>query len=393
LPIANWEEEAARGGMLFPLFNGQWAIDNRQWFGKERSTPMAHEKKTPARGGPPTQWDPIADWYDQLVGEAGSEYHRHVIIPGVLRLLGIAATPPAAGKTVSAAGGGERILDVACGQGVLCRVLHNLGAEVTGVDASAELLRMARGRGDPAIRYVQADARDLTPLPEGQFSAAICVLAIQNIHPLPPLMAGIARCLRSGEGVPPLRPAGVPPAASSSVSSSSEEEGGKEEKKERENTEGKMPSGRAGETPAPRTAPRAPGRLVIVMMHPCFRGLKCTAWGWDEKAAVQYRRVDRYLVPRKEPIVTHPGSDPKHYTWSFHRPIEAYVKALRSAGLLVDAMEEWPSHKTSEPGGPRSAAENLARKEIPMFLALRAIKLLPGQISRDAGDTGDTEKS
>jgi hypothetical protein len=119
----------------------------------------------------------------------------------------------------------------------------------------------------------------------------------------------------------------------------------------------------------------APGRLVIVMMHPCFRGHKCTAWGWDEAGRVQYRRVDRYLVPRKEPIVTHPGSDPTHYTWSFHRPLQAYVKALRNAGLFVDALEEWPSHKTSEPGGPRSAAENLARKEIPMFLALRAVKI------------------
>jgi hypothetical protein len=38
-------------------------------------------------------------------------------------------------------------------------------------------------------------------------------------------------------------------------------------------------------------------------------------------------------------------------------------------------MEEWPSHKTST-SGPRAAAENVARKEIPMFLAIRALKLL-----------------
>lgn len=308
---------------------------------KDRPVRMTRQKNKP-RPERPTHWGPVADWYDQLVGEAGSEYHRHVIIPGVLRLLGIQAQPlataersgagseagPEAG-TREAGTAAQRILDVACGQGVLCRVLHNLGAEVTGVDASAQLLRMARERSDPAIRYVQADARDLSPLPADYFSAAICVLSIQNIHPLPPLLAGIARCLTSG------------------------------------------------------------GRLVVVMMHPCFRGPKFTAWGWDEQAAAQYRRVDRYLIPRKEPIVTHPGSDPKHYTWSFHRPLQAYVKALRSAGLLVDALEEWPSHKTSEPGGPRSAAENLARKEIPMFLALRAVKLPPGQISRDAGDTRD----
>ena len=46
---------------------------------------------------------------------------------------------------------------------------------------------------------------------------------------------------------------------------------------------------------------------------------------------------------------------------------------MRNAGLLIDALEEWPSHKTST-SGPRAAAENQARKEIPMFLALRARK-------------------
>jgi hypothetical protein len=80
------------------------------------------------------------------------------------------------------------------------------------------------------------------------------------------------------------------------------------------------------------------------------------------------------LLPRKSPIVTHPGKTPDVYTWTFHRPIGAYVKAMRNAGLLVDALEEWPSHKVSEPG-PRAAAENTARKEIPMFLALRAVKI------------------
>jgi hypothetical protein len=62
------------------------------------------------------------------------------------------------------------------------------------------------------------------------------------------------------------------------------------------------------------------------------------------------------------------------------------VKSLRNAGLLIDALEEWPSHKTSQPG-PRAAAENAARKEIPMFLALRARKI---QINHgEHGDHGD----
>jgi len=263
-----------------------------------------HPRRPP--GGPRTDWDSVARWYDQLVGESGSEYHRQVVLPGALRLLSAQA--------------GEAVVDIACGQGVLCRALHERGAVVTGIDAAAELVRLAIERSDPSITYKVGDARDLSFLPAGAFDAAVCMLAIQNIHPIQGMFTGVHRLLKQQ------------------------------------------------------------GRFVIVMMHPCFRAAGETSWGWDEKQKVQYRRVDRYLTPRKTPIVTHPGSDPRHYTWTFHKPIEAYVKALRNAGLLIDAIEEWPSHKTST-SGPRAAAENLARKEIPMFLAIRAVRVDPGPVS------------
>ncbi|HWP39658.1 MAG TPA: class I SAM-dependent methyltransferase [Tepidisphaeraceae bacterium] len=259
-----------------------------------------------------TDWGEVAEWYDQLVGEAGSEYHRQVVLPGVLRLL----SPRA----------GERIVDIGCGQGVLCRLLAERGVEVTGIDAAEELIRVARQRGPQSIRYHVADARKLDFLPAAHFDAATCVLAIQNIHPLGPVLAGVSRALREG------------------------------------------------------------GRLVMVMMHPCFRSPRETSWGWDQAAKVQFRRVDRYLTPRKSPIVMHPGADPGRYTWTFHRPIQSYVKALRHAGMVIDAMQEWPSHKHSS-SGPRAQAENLARREIPMFLAIRAFRLPAAvwqQLSPDA---------
>src|SRR5205814_4479268 len=146
-----------------------------------------------------------------------------------------------------------------------------------------ELIQIAQQRGTASIHYHIADVRELGFLPESHFDAATCVLAIQNVHPLPPVLSGVARAL----------------------------------------------------TPH--------GQLVIVMMHPCFRGPKERSWGWDESQLVQYRRVDRYLIPRKSPITTHPGADPGTYTWTFHKPIEPYVTTLRNAGLLIDAMEEWPS--------------------------------------------------
>ena len=258
------------------------------------------KRKSATSAGLKTDWGQVAGWYDQLVGDDGSEYHQQVVLPGTLRMLELVS--------------GEKEIDIACGQGVLCRKLQSLGAQVTGVDAAAELIEMARERGPDTIRYEMADARELSFLPASRFDAVACILAIQNIHPIQPVFAGVSRSLVMG------------------------------------------------------------GRMVMVLMHPCFRGPKEASWGWDQAQQVQYRRVDRYLLPRKVPIVTRPGAAPDVYTWTFHKPLEAYVKALSQAGLFIDKMEEWPSHKTSQAGG-RAAAENTARKEIPMFMAIRARKI------------------
>src|SRR5476649_1802303 len=88
----------------------------------------------------PTDWGEVADWYDQLVGESGSEYHREVVLPGVLKLLALQS--------------GERAVDIACGQGVLCRILQQRGIETTGIDAAETLIHVARDRGPGDIRYL-----------------------------------------------------------------------------------------------------------------------------------------------------------------------------------------------------------------------------------------------
>jgi SAM-dependent methyltransferase len=263
--------------------------------------PDDRKRPSPARR---TDWQPVADWYDDHVGDDGNEYHREVVLPGVLKLLGDVE--------------GRRILDVACGQGVLCRLLHERGAVPVGVDAAKALVDAARDRSPDGVTFHRHDVRDLAEcewLESGSFDAAACVLAIQNVHPIRPMLEAISNALVEG------------------------------------------------------------GRFVVAMTHPAFRGPKETHWGWDGDRGIQYRRVDRYLVPRKAPIVARPGADAaRRYTWSFHRPVGYYVRALRNAGLLVDDLAEWPSHKTSQPG-PRQKAENVARKEIPLFMAIRAIKV------------------
>lgn len=116
------------------------------------------------------------------------------------------------------------------------------------------------------------------------------------------------------------------------------------------------------------------GHAVFVMNHPCFRQPRQSSWDWDEKRKIQYRRIDRYKTGYEVPISAHPGSAPSVTTPSYHRPLEAYVRAAANAGLVIDRLEEWSSKKVSD-SGPRAKAENIAREEIPLFLALR-VRLL-----------------
>lgn len=300
-------------------------------------------RKRPPQPAPPTgSWDHVADWYDRLIGEGRSDLYEAVIVPGTLRLLS-----PAPGR---------RVLDVACGQGDLCRRLADLGVEAVGVDASPRLIEAAAARtGAPAggatpPRYVVGDARSLDDpsleLEASSFDAAACVMALMNINPLEPVCRGVARLLKPG------------------------------------------------------------GSFTIVVLHPAFRSPGQTSWEWDATGdagpsggqggahrataaprpprgrangrARQFRRVDGYLSPGERAIVMNPGAaasgEPEITTVTYHRPIQAYVKALSEAGLMVDALEEWPSVRVSRPG-PRAAEENRARREIPMFLGLRGVRV------------------
>jgi hypothetical protein len=120
---------------------------------------------------------------------------------------------------------------------------------------------------------------------------------------------------------------------------------------------------------------RPGGRIVMVILHPAFRTPRQTRWGWDEQRQAQYRAVDGYMSPRRVPIDVRPFRAPgEAQTVTYHRPLQAYVQALTDAGFAVTRLEEWISHKVSQPG-PVADAENRARQEFPLFLAILAEKL------------------
>lgn len=207
----------------------------------------------------------------------------------------------------------ERILDLACGQGFIARALAEKGASLTGIDISPELIAIAK-KADARVTYVVGSAEDLSGFPPEHFDKTIIVLAIQNIAHAQKVFAEVARTIKHN------------------------------------------------------------GTFHIVMNHPAFRIPKRSSWAYDEKKQLQYRRIDQYLSESEEKIEMHPGMKDSPQTLSFHRPLQYYVKALVKAGFVIDRFEEWISHKESD-SGPRAKAENRARKEIPLFLYVRAKKL------------------
>ncbi len=115
------------------------------------------------------------------------------------------------------------------------------------------------------------------------------------------------------------------------------------------------------------------GRFYIVLNHPYFRIPRQTSWGIDESKKIQYRRVDRYMTVQKIPINMNPGQGGSLLTWSFHRPLQEYIRVISRNGFVINSIEELISDKNSE--GKAAMMENRARFEIPMFMLIECQKI------------------
>ena len=89
---------------------------------------------------------------------------------------------------------GERLLDLGCGDGQLTQRLAATGADVTGVDASAEMAAAACARG---IRAVHASAEAL-PFADACFDAVFSNAALHWVRDHDAMLAEVRRVLRPG---------------------------------------------------------------------------------------------------------------------------------------------------------------------------------------------------
>lgn len=94
---------------------------------------------------------------------------------------------------------GQRVLDGACGDGYLARVLAARGAFVTGVDVGPRLIERARQR-DPRgeIDYRVADLSEPLPGESCSFDAVVSHLALNDVRDYRGFIATLADVLKPG---------------------------------------------------------------------------------------------------------------------------------------------------------------------------------------------------
>jgi SAM-dependent methyltransferase len=120
------------------------------------------------------RYDGLAEWYEQF--RPALPEHE---LEALRRLLGR---------------GSGRCLDLGCGTGVPTEVVAELGWSVVGVDISADLLGIARGRG---LEVVEAPA-DALPFEDASYDAAVSFWTHTDIDEFPAAVAEVARVLRAG---------------------------------------------------------------------------------------------------------------------------------------------------------------------------------------------------
>ncbi len=200
----------------------------------------------------------------------------------------------------------EMILDAGCGEGYLTRRLAGRGALSVGVDRAAGLIdaAVAAGRAGPRrARFLLGDLRAL-PLPDGRFDAVLCNHSLNELRTLGPVFTEFARVLKPG------------------------------------------------------------GRLVVLMLHPCFYG------GRDASGRRHDVDSDHYFGARRvEQRFNVSGLVSPAPTVIWVRPLESYFALLAESGFAVDGL--W------EPRPPRRLmAERWWRDNFhkPMFLLFRAVR-------------------
>jgi SAM-dependent methyltransferase len=133
-------------------------------------------------------WDELARWRDHRMGERGDLWHRGLVDPTFLRVIGPVRR--------------LRVLDLACGNGYLTRRWARQGARsVVGVDGSRASLALARGRErrrPSGARFLHRDSTDLRGVADQSVDLVAANMALMDIEDAGGTVREVARVLAPG---------------------------------------------------------------------------------------------------------------------------------------------------------------------------------------------------
>jgi 2-polyprenyl-3-methyl-5-hydroxy-6-metoxy-1,4-benzoquinol methylase len=249
-------------------------------------------------------WNANAAFWDGRMGD-GNDFVNVLTWPATQRLLDLQP--------------GERVLDIACGNGLTSRRMAALGAEVIAADFAEEMLEQARRYPVPetgSIAYQVVDATDedaLVHLGEGRFDAALCAMALFDMAEIEPAFRALFRLLRPG------------------------------------------------------------GRYVFSVLHPSFNNPRADHFAEMEDRDGNY--VSTYGVKVKGYLTAFTAysaaiaGQPKAQL-VFHRPLQVLLEAGFKVGFVVDGLEE-RAFPPDHPPGRNPLGWGGAFSEIPPALVVR----------------------
>jgi 2-polyprenyl-3-methyl-5-hydroxy-6-metoxy-1,4-benzoquinol methylase len=253
-------------------------------------------------------WEHNAAFWDQRMGE-GNDFVEVLTWPATERLLEVQR--------------GERVLDIACGNGLTSRRLAALGAEVVAFDFSEAMIAHARqrtARQADRIEYHLLDATDeaaLLALGEQRFDAALCHMALFDMAEIDPLMRALPRLLR------------------------------------------------------------VDGRFVFSVLHPCFNSAHIAQVA--EQQDIEGQIITRYAIKvfnYIQPTIARGAASagqPKPHVY-FHRPLQVLLGACFRSGFVLDGLEE-PAFPQDHPPARTPLSWGANFHQIPPVLVVR-VRLL-----------------